>query len=102
MPTRPSGAGGAGTPSLLVPYLLSAVRMLAVAAGLVFLLVPESKVPTGGRFDPPGAVGMAVGLVCLLLAVSKGADRGWGSGTVLSLFAVAVIVLVPWGWFELP
>ncbi|MGY4744596.1 MFS transporter [Streptomyces sp. ATMOS53] len=73
----------------------------AVAAGLVFLLVPESKMRTGGRFDLPGAVGMAVGLVCLLLAVSKGADWGWGSGTVLSLFAVAVIVLVLWGWFEL-
>ncbi|MFD8717822.1 MFS transporter [Streptomyces sp. NPDC059629] len=73
----------------------------AVAAGLVFLLVPESKVRTGGRFDLPGAVGMAVGLVCLLLAVSKGADWGWGGRTVLSLFAVAVIVLVLWGWFEL-
>lgn len=73
----------------------------AVAAALVFLLVPESKVRTGGRFDLTGAAGMAVGLVCLLLAVSKGDDWGWGSVTVLGLFAVAVIVLPLWGWYEL-
>lgn len=72
-----------------------------VAAVLVMCLVPESKVRTGGRFDVAGALGMAVGLVCLLLAVSKGADWGWGSGTTLGLFAVAVLVLVAWGFFEL-
>jgi MFS family permease len=72
-----------------------------VAAVLVVCFVPESKVRTGGRFDVVGALGMAVGLVCLLLAVSKGADWGWGSGTTLGLFAVAVVVLVAWGFFEL-
>jgi hypothetical protein len=65
------------------------------------LLVPETRVRTGGRFDLTGAAGMAVGLVCLLLAVSKGHDWGWGSGTVLFLPAVAVIVLPLWGWFQL-
>jgi MFS family permease len=73
----------------------------AVAAVLVLVLVPESKVRTGGRFDLVGAIGMAVGLVCLLLAVSKGADWGWGSGTTLGLFAAAVVVLLAWGFLEL-
>ncbi|MFF4715424.1 MFS transporter [Streptomyces eurythermus] len=72
-----------------------------VAAVLVLGLVPESEVRTGGRFDLAGALGMAVGLVALLLAVSKGADWGWGSGTTLGLFALAVVVLVAWGFFEL-
>ncbi|MFG2965577.1 MFS transporter [Streptomyces sp. NPDC048288] len=72
-----------------------------VAFALVMLLVPESKVRSGGRFDAVGAVGLAVGLVSLLLAVSKGADWGWASGTTLGLFAVAVVVLVAWGFFEL-
>ncbi|CAL9323396.1 MFS transporter [Streptomyces sp. SudanB182_2057] len=71
------------------------------AAVLVLGLVPESGVRTGGRFDLAGAAGMAVGLVALLLAVSKGADWGWGSGTTLGLFALAVVVLVAWGFFEL-
>ncbi|MEV7320030.1 MFS transporter [Streptomyces sp. NPDC093970] len=72
-----------------------------VAAVLVLLVVPESKVRAGGRFDLPGALGMAAGLVCLLLGVSKGADWGWGSGTTLGLFGAAVVVLLAWGLYEL-
>lgn len=73
----------------------------AVAAVLVVLFVPESRVRTGGRFDLVGAVGMATGLVCLLLAISKGADWGWTGGTTLGLFGAAVVVLLAWGWWEL-
>ncbi|WP_128432048.1 MFS transporter [Streptomyces cyaneus] len=75
--------------------------MGVVALLCVVLVVPESRVRTGGRFDLVGGIGMAVGLVCLLLAVSKGADWGWGSGTTLGLFAAAVVVLLAWGWWEL-
>ncbi|MEE1667861.1 MFS transporter [Streptomyces sp. NPDC003631] len=73
----------------------------AVAAVLVLVFVPESEVRTGGRFDVLGALGMAAGLVCLLLAISKGADWGWGSGTTLGLFVAAVVILLVWGVFEL-
>ncbi|MFI8894846.1 MFS transporter [Streptomyces paradoxus] len=72
-----------------------------VALVLVPAIVPESKVRTGGRFDLVGGVGMAAGLVSLLLAISKGGDWGWSSGTTLGLFAAAVIVLLVWGWWEL-
>ncbi|EFL34207.1 membrane transporter [Streptomyces viridochromogenes DSM 40736] len=73
----------------------------AVALVLVPAMVPESEVRTGGRFDLVGGIGMAAGLVCLLLAISKGADWGWSSGTTLGLFAAAVVVLLVWGWWEL-
>ncbi|MFC9505039.1 MFS transporter [Streptomyces sp. NPDC057002] len=73
----------------------------AVALVLVPAIVPESQVRTGGRFDLVGGIGMAAGLVSLLLAISKGADWGWGSGTTLGLFAAAVVVLLVWGWWEL-
>lgn len=72
-----------------------------VALVLVPALVPESAVRTGGRFDLVGGVGMAAGLVCLLLAISKGADWGWSSGTTVGLFAAAVVVLLVWGRWEL-
>jgi EmrB/QacA subfamily drug resistance transporter len=72
-----------------------------VALVLVPLIVPESTVRTGGRFDLLGGLGMAAGLVSLLLAVSKGADWGWTSGTTLGLFSAAVAVLMVWGWWEL-
>jgi EmrB/QacA subfamily drug resistance transporter len=73
----------------------------AVVTVLVLALVPESRVRAGGRFDLVGALGLAAGLVCLLLGISKGADWGWTSTTVLGLFAAAVVVLLLWGWFEL-
>ncbi|MCA2221941.1 MFS transporter [Nonomuraea aurantiaca] len=73
----------------------------AVVAGLVLAVVPESPLRTGGRFDVLGAVGLTAGLVCLLLGISKGGDWGWTSGTVLGLFAAAVVILLLWGVWEL-
>ncbi|MFI9168950.1 MFS transporter [Streptomyces lincolnensis] len=73
----------------------------AVALLLVLLIVPESKVRTGGRFDGGGALGLSAGLVTLLLAVSKGGDWGWTSGTTLGMGAAAVLILLGWGRWEL-
>ncbi|MFJ2704366.1 MFS transporter [Streptomyces sp. NPDC087428] len=79
----------------------SAVLALTIAA-LIWFLIPD--VPAGAkgqRFDVPGALGLAVGLVCLLLAVSKGAEWGWASSTTIGLFAASVVVLIGWGFWEL-
>ncbi|MFJ4782245.1 MFS transporter [Streptomyces sp. NPDC088794] len=73
----------------------------AVAFAMVLLIVPESKVRTGGRFDLVGSLGLSAGLLSLLLAVSKGGDWGWTSGTTLGLGAAAVLILLAWGWWEL-
>lgn len=79
-----------------------AAALSAAVAVLIHLVVPDAP-PTakGQRFDIPGAVGLGAGLVCLLLAVSKGADWGWGSPATLGLFAAAAVVLLAWGRFEL-
>jgi EmrB/QacA subfamily drug resistance transporter len=73
----------------------------AVSFLLVMLIVPESKVRAGGRFDLVGSLGLSAGLVSLLLTVSKGGDWGWTSGTTLGLGAAAVLILLSWGWWEL-
>ncbi|WP_243740889.1 MFS transporter [Streptomyces sp. 8K308] len=72
-----------------------------VALALVPLIVPASRARSGGRFDLVGSLGLSAALVSLLLAVSKGADRGWTSSTTLGLDAAAVVLLLLWGWFEL-
>lgn len=72
-----------------------------IVTALVFLLVPESAQRSGGSFDLLGAVGLSVALIALLLAVSKGAGWGWASGLTLGLFAIGMVVLLVWGWWEL-
>ncbi|MEV4126094.1 MFS transporter [Nocardia sp. NPDC049707] len=72
-----------------------------IVTALVFLLVPESAQRSGGSFDLPGAVGLSVALISLLLAASKGAGWGWTSGLTLGLFAIGAVALLIWGWWEL-
>ncbi|MDG9724273.1 MFS transporter [Streptomyces sp. DH41] len=76
---------------------------LALLIGaLIYFVVPDVPAAAKGqRFDAPGAIGLAIGLVSLLLAISKGGDWGWTSGTTLGLFALAVVALLVWGFYEL-
>jgi MFS family permease len=73
------------------------------ALGLLFVLlaVPESPLRTPGRFDFAGAAGLSVALVLLLLGISKGSEWGWTSLLTVGCLALAVIVLIGWGFFEL-
>jgi predicted MFS family arabinose efflux permease len=64
-------------------------------------VVRESPVRAGGHFDLPGTLGFAAALVCLLLAVSKGTEWGWGSASVLGMFGAAVVLFLLWGLWEL-
>jgi len=80
-------------------WMTSALGALGVSA--VSWAVPESPVRQPGRFDVPGALGLAVGLVCLLLGVSQGGQWGWGSPRVLGLFLAAVAALALWWWHQL-
>lgn len=80
-------------------WMTSVLGALGVTA--VSWAVRESPVRQPGRFDVPGALGLAVGLVSLLLGVSQGGQWGWGSPRVLGLFAVSVAVLALWWWRQL-
>ncbi|WAH97417.1 MFS transporter [Arthrobacter sp. MMS18-M83] len=74
----------------------------ALGMVLVWKVIPAAAAPErAGKFDVLGAHGLGAALVCLLLAVSKGADWGWGSLTVLGLFAGAVVLFLLWGVWEL-
>ncbi|MHC5261864.1 MFS transporter [Streptomyces sp. UC4497] len=79
-----------------------AAVLAAIIGAMIFLIVPDVPAAAKGqRFDAPGAIGLAIGLVSLLLAISKGADWGWSSGTTLGLFGVAAVALLVWGFYEL-
>ncbi|MCX2951110.1 MFS transporter [Lentzea sp. NEAU-D7] len=102
------GVGGAlGLPAAAFLVEQSDWHMLfwtSAAAGVlvlvaVLVVVPESPVRGGGRFDVLGALGLSVALVCLLLGVSKAST--WSGATTAGLFVAAAVVLGLWGWWEL-
>lgn len=68
---------------------------------LVLAVVRESPLRSGGRFDLPGAVGLSAALVCLLLAISKGTEWGWGSTLVIGLLIAAAVLFALWSCWEL-
>ncbi|WP_426326100.1 MFS transporter [Microbacterium sp. E-13] len=72
-----------------------------VVFGLVLWIVPVSALRTGGRFDFVGTAGLAVGLLGVLLAVSRGNEWGWTSPPVLASGIGGILVLLLWGWYEL-
>ncbi len=72
-----------------------------VVFALVLWIVPVSVLRTAGRFDFVGAAGLSLGLLGILLAISRGNDWGWLSAPVLALGLGGLAVLVAWGWFEL-
>jgi MFS family permease len=80
-------------------WLATALGVLGIIA--VAIVVPVSTLRTGGAFDYVGAIGLAVGLVGILLAVSKGNEWGWASPVTLGLGVGGVVVLVLWGLYEL-
>jgi EmrB/QacA subfamily drug resistance transporter len=63
------------------------------AAALTMARVRESRDPTGKRIDWSGTASFTVALFLLVLALIRGDTLGWGSTTVVSLFAGSVVLL---------
>ena len=72
-----------------------------VALTLYLLVVPQSGTNAHGRFDFGGAIGLAIGLVGLLLAVSRGNSWGWTSPPTLTSMGIGIAALFGWGCYEL-
>ncbi|MEV6034516.1 MFS transporter [Nonomuraea sp. NPDC052116] len=70
--------------------------LAALSFVLVAAVVREAPARGSGRPDLIGAALVAVWLVCLLLAISKGAAWGWTSPPTLGLFVMAVAVAAVW------
>ncbi|MCD4526543.1 MFS transporter [Nocardioides sp. cx-173] len=76
--------------------------VLAVLAALpVALLIPRVPAARRARLDLVGALGIAVGLVAVLVAVTKGREWGWDTARPWSFLVVGLVVLVAWGRYEL-
>ena len=78
----------------------SAVVSLIVVLAIVKFIPALPAGAAGQRFDWLGAIGLTIGLISLILAVSQGSTWGWASPVILGLFGIAVLSLLLWGIWE--
>ena len=81
-------------------FWLPMILTLAAAVGAV-LFVPESPVRSPGQISWLPAVLLSGWLVALLVPLSQASQWGWGSGTVIGLFVLCVVLAAAWVWSEL-
>jgi EmrB/QacA subfamily drug resistance transporter len=79
-----------------LPLVLVVIALLGAIFGM-----RESPVRAPGRLDWAGAGILSVGLVALLLAISKGQSWGWASGDTIGLLAAGAVLLVVFVLVEL-
>ncbi|MGA8113227.1 MAG: MFS transporter, partial [Actinocatenispora sp.] len=71
------------------------VPLCAIAAVLTLRFVPETRdESTSRKLDVPGAVTVAAGLGCIMLAVDQGQSWGWHSPAMVAVLAAGVALLV--------
>jgi EmrB/QacA subfamily drug resistance transporter len=73
----------------------------AIGILLALFVLPEFQSKHPGRLDIAGGLTSAGGLFCLLLALSKGADWGWGAEPTVILFVVSLFFFVLFVYLEL-
>jgi EmrB/QacA subfamily drug resistance transporter len=73
-------------------YLNVPIGLAAIA--ITYLRLRETRDPEATRIDVAGLVTFSSGLFCLVLALLRGNDEGWGSALIVSLLAGAVALLV--------
>src|SRR5947199_10126684 len=66
----------------------------ALAVVVTLFAAPESRDESVERFvDVPGVATLSIGLAALVLALVEGNSWGWGSASIVALFATAVAAL---------
>jgi EmrB/QacA subfamily drug resistance transporter len=78
------------------------VNLPIVAIGLVagIFLIPTSRDPHAPRLDPLGAVLSISGLTALLYGIIEAPSVGWIDPTILASFAVAIVLLGAFIWWQ--
>ncbi len=73
-------------------YVNVPLGVIGVVASM--LVLKERSQRVNGRFDPTGAILLAIGLVTLTLGLSFGQEWGWSSPALLATLAICVLAFI--------
>lgn len=76
--------------------VLAALILVATA-----IVVPNVHDAHPAHLDIVGIIGLAVGLVAVLVGISKGSEWGWTATSTIGAIVGGIVVLLAWGWYEL-
>ncbi|NBE55985.1 MFS transporter [Streptomyces boluensis] len=79
-------------------YVNIPIALIAVIGA--FAVLHDRPGHTGARLDVPGALLGCGGLVALVYGFSEAQPRGWTDPMVLTLFAVAIVLLLAFVWWQ--
>ncbi|MEI8001493.1 MAG: DHA2 family efflux MFS transporter permease subunit [Actinomycetes bacterium] len=75
------------------------VPIVLIAAGLAHLIIPKTRDPDAGRFDPVGVLTSIAAVVVLVFTVIEAPKHGWTSARTLGGFTAALVLLIGFvGW----
>lgn len=80
-------------------YVSVPVAVLAIVLCLV--LLPESRDPKAGRFDPLGAILSVAGISLLTWSIIEAPHHGWGSFATIGGIAGALVILSAFAWWQM-
>jgi EmrB/QacA subfamily drug resistance transporter len=80
-------------------YINVPIVIIALTAGL--RLLPESRDPKAGRFDPLGALLSVAGTALLVWTVIEAPQHGWTSATTAGGFAGSLLILAGFACWQL-
>lgn len=72
----------------------------AMVIVMVLLVVPSRPRTASGTIDWAGALGLAVGLSAVLLAITQGTGWGWASPRTIGCAGAGLAALGAWWWWE--
>jgi EmrB/QacA subfamily drug resistance transporter len=79
-------------------YVSVPVAVLAII--LVLILVPESRDPKAGRFDPLGAILSVAGISLLTWSIIEAPNHGWSSFSTVGGIVGALAILSVFAWWQ--
>jgi EmrB/QacA subfamily drug resistance transporter len=79
-------------------YVSVPVVVIAVIAGRI--LLPESRDPNAGRFDPLGAILSAAGIALLTYSIIEAPSHGWASAQTVGGITGSLLILAVFAWWQ--